>query len=1109
MNIKKCFMKYIFIMAIMVTFAFSQSRELSFEGKKYIQKGEKWYTFEEEEVGDEIIPDRLIVKLKTNGNVNEFEFGRHGISGVSIASSRYLDGFYVLSIDSNTDPFEIAKSLESSKLFQIVEFDVYGTRNIAPSDYYYSNQWNLTKIEMTKAWGISTGDSSQILAIIDSGIDYDHEDLDGNYWVNPDEDYNENGQADFTSIALDGDLDGVDDDSNGKIDDLIGWDFTEPDNIPDDEDGHGTMVSGIPCAQTHNYESGSYKGIAGLAGGWGSKKGVRIMTLKDGEGDAIASNTIQAILYAASMGAKTINISSSFTSEPSGLSTAIDSAVNSYGVVVVASAGNNGDDLDPSIFYPARYSNTLCVGASDASDERRLYSAYGQQMDVVAPDVVYSTTYDGGYINNAFGTSYSSPTVAGLAALIRSVKSSLTWQQVRTIIRDNADKVPEMDDNNFTNYYGYGRINAYKALKYTLEYYGGTLTQDISIGSGDTLSFKSGATVNLNSYSIKSTGGVLQIDEEATISPDIRLMSGSNISGIYSSLDSAYAAGSVVEVRGTHTFTDNVTIASGKTLKPKDEAELKFPSGKYLNVSGALTCDKATFTRTSGTWGGIKYLENSTGTLDEATITNATYGVYCNEASPTIMYSDISNCTYGIYNNDASPTISGNDISGSTYDIYCYDSSPIIKNNDISGGAISLYCDHYSSPELLTGGNDFHNGYVTFGVWADDISNPNLGNDGCSLPGNHSFEYTMYDIAIVHAGTNCSISAEKNWWGTSSPNGGEFSGTVDWNPYLGSAPAQLAPNPEGNMFDQNMNFASIAPDDNGDKLINYYNEDWPLDLKIDFLRYLAKNDEVLGVPALCKDIIESYPYAPEAFLALDIIYQITKKENIVKDIDKESMKTYLKTFEGVKGNKMLNGSALLMLAGLEKGEGLSRIDAVYAANKDNYLGPYALYQKFMYYYHDADDLGKAKGVLAQLDEVYPDDRVTFEAHLLMGDNEVDAKTFYSEYYKKETPDVDLISTDIEEIIPKEYSLKAAYPNPFNPSTTLEYTLPIQSEVECSIFDLSGNIVKEFFFNQYAGTHSVTWNADQFPSGIYLVRFVAESVDGTNSFVDYQKVTLLK
>jgi Secretion system C-terminal sorting domain len=560
---------------------------------------------------------------------------------------------------------------------------------------------------------------------------------------------------------------------------------------------------------------------------------------------------------------------------------------------------------------------------------------------------------------------------------------------------------------------------------------------------------------------------------------------------------------------GTHTFADHYTVASTKGLYLYNSAELKFPSGKYLNVYGTLTCDDATFTRTSGTWGGIRYLSGSTGTLDEATITNATYGVYCNSASPTIMYSDISNCTYGIYNNDASPTVSYNNISGTSYDIYCYDSSPIIRNNDISGGAVSLCCDNSSSPELLSGGNDFHNTFVVFGVFADDLSNPNLGKKECSVLGDHSFEYSMYDIALAHAGANCKIWAEGNWWGTSSPSSGMFSGDVEWGYYLSSAPASLAPNPESNMFDQNISFSSIVPDDNGDKLINYYNEDWPLDRKVEFLRYLATNEEAVGVPAHCKDIIESYPYAPEAFQALDIIYQIVKKENIAKDIDKEFMKTYLKTFDGIKGNKMLNGSALLMLAGLEKGEGLSRIDAVYAANKDNYLGPYALYQKFMYYYHDADDLDKAKGVLAQLDEVYPDDRVTFEAHLLMGDNEVDARTFYTGYYKKETPDVELISTEIDEVIPKEYSLKAAYPNPFNPSTTLEYALPVQSEVECTIFDLSGNVVKEFFFNQYTGTHSITWKAEDASSGIYLVRFVAKAVDGTNSFVDYQKVTLLK
>jgi hypothetical protein len=125
----------------------------------------------------------------------------------------------------------------------------------------------------------------------------------------------------------------------------------------------------------------------------------------------------------------------------------------------------------------------------------------------------------------------------------------------------------------------------------------------------------------------------------------------------------------------------------------------------------------------------------------------------------------------------------------------------------------------------------------------------------------------------------------------------------------------------------------------------------------------------------------------------------------------------------------------------------------------------------------------------------------------MGDDIVDPIEYYSKY--KTSKQVPLMSTDIDEIIPEEYSLNPAAPNPFNPSTALEYSLPVQSEVECSIFDLSGNLVKEFFFNQYAGKHSITWNADQFSSGIYLVRFVAKAVDGANSFVDYQKVTLLK
>jgi hypothetical protein len=412
---------------------------------------------------------------------------------------------------------------------------------------------------------------------------------------------------------------------------------------------------------------------------------------------------------------------------------------------------------------------------------------------------------------------------------------------------------------------------------------------------------------------------------------------------------------------------------------------------------------------------------------------------------------------------------------------------------------------------LFHGDNYFHGSFVIFGVFADDGSNPHLGDASCMLNGNNSFVYSSYDIALVNAGTNCIIPAENNWWGTSSPSSGMFGGSVDWNPYLSSMSTySMQPPPENNLYDQTFNRVAVQTDDQiDDNLISFYNEAWSLDLKIDFLRYLVKNDLALGVPALCKDIIETYPYSPEAFTALDIIYQITKKENIAKDINKESMKTYLKTFTENKGNKKLNGSALLMLAGLEGEEGLSRIDKVYKDHKDGYVAKYALYQKFMYYYHKAEDMKKAEEVLILLDFEYPDDRVTFEAHLLMGDNEVDARTFYTELYKKETPDVEYVTTDINEIVPDEFALSGAYPNPFNPSTTLEYALPLQSNVSCTIFDLSGNIVKEFTFDQSAGTYSIVWDGSNVSSGIYLIRFTAEAEDGTNSFVDYQKVTLLK
>ena len=419
------------------------------------------------------------MQLKDKGYLENFDFQHYNIKGVSLGSNRFLDGLYVLSIKPDLNPFDIATKLEQTNLFEVLEFDQIGKRDNTPNDPNFIMQWNLTKIKMPDAWNFSTGSSSVILSIIDSGIKYTHEDIDGNVWVNSLEDINQNGRPDFYSIAQGGDIDGIDNDGNGYVDDLLGWDFAggnnypqEPfqqDNNPLDTDGHGTNVAGISSAQTNNYESGSYRGIAGVAGGWGTQKGVSLMVLRDGGADPILSLTAQAIEYAAENGAKVINISTGYapTDPDLGvLTSAVNFAVNTCDVVIVASAGNNGEGQDPSIRYPARYANTIAVGATDYNDSRRSYSAYGSQLDVVAPDGVPTTTVTGGYTLSVYGTSFSSPTVAGLAALIRSLYPDLSWQEVRYIIRTSADKVAGMGGQNFTNYYGYGRINAYNAVHY-------------------------------------------------------------------------------------------------------------------------------------------------------------------------------------------------------------------------------------------------------------------------------------------------------------------------------------------------------------------------------------------------------------------------------------------------------------------------------------------------------------------------------------------------------------------------------------------------------------------------------------------------------------------
>lgn len=340
---------------------FAQIETQNIQGKEYKIIEGKWYSYFEGKKGDEIVPTRLIVRLKDKGYLENFNFKNLNLNGVSIGSNRFLNGYYVLTIDSTINQFETAKILEASNLFDVVEFDAIGKFLVLiPKDPFFDLQWNLMKINITNAWHITTGNSSIILGMIDSGVKYRHPDIDNNIWVNSEEDINENGKFDFMPVSSGGDLDGLDNDNNGFVDDLIGWDFfgdnpniIQPDNDPDESFGHGTGVAGVMSAQTNNLESGSYIGISGVAGGWGNMKGCRLMVLRvstvgttpEEIEEVLASQISQAIEYAARNGTRVINISIGFKDSHNTLLDAVNLAVNNFNVIIVAAAGNNGENI--------------------------------------------------------------------------------------------------------------------------------------------------------------------------------------------------------------------------------------------------------------------------------------------------------------------------------------------------------------------------------------------------------------------------------------------------------------------------------------------------------------------------------------------------------------------------------------------------------------------------------------------------------------------------------------------------------------------------------------------------------------------------------------------
>lgn len=283
---------------------------------------------------------------------------------------------------------------------------------VYPDDPCYSFQWGLSKVNAPAAWALSQG-ANVLIAVLDTGADFHHPDLAG---------------------KLRGDID---------------WDFVNNDPHAQDDNGHGTHVSGIVAAATDNGI-----GVAGM--GWNAT----ILPLKvmDASGNGYSSDLAAAIYYAANYGARIINMSLGGGGNcPSNVQSAADYAY-SRGVLLVAAAGNYQGNTE---VFPANCNHVLGVAATTSSDGFAGFSNYGSHVSVAAPGENIVSTCLGGNYCWMDGTSMATPFVAGLAALVYARFSAYTPDQAASAILDNA---LDLGTSGWDPYYGCGRIDAFQTL---------------------------------------------------------------------------------------------------------------------------------------------------------------------------------------------------------------------------------------------------------------------------------------------------------------------------------------------------------------------------------------------------------------------------------------------------------------------------------------------------------------------------------------------------------------------------------------------------------------------------------------------------------------------
>lgn len=363
-------------------------------------------------------------------------------------------GFYLYSIEENSPSrTQSSSKKDSDRLFEN-SFITSKTDKVEdePSalfnDPAISQAWGLKKSDAARAWSVTKGSRDIVVAVIDTGIDIKHEDLKGNLWKNP-------GETGLDAQGRDKATNGIDDDGNGFVDDVYGWNFVSNNNKLDDNHGHGTHIAGIIGA-----EAGNNKGITGIS------PEVSLMILKYYDpkvpGTDNLKNTVASIRYAVKMGAHIINYSGGGTEFSQEEYDAVAEA-EKKGILFVAAAGNERSNSDQFHYYPADYKlkNIISVTAIDPSTQVLASSNYGiETVDIAAPGQNILSCLPGNAYGYMTGTSQATAFVTGAAALTMAHKQSFRAEDVKKYILATGDAQSQLASKTRTS----RQLNLYKAL---------------------------------------------------------------------------------------------------------------------------------------------------------------------------------------------------------------------------------------------------------------------------------------------------------------------------------------------------------------------------------------------------------------------------------------------------------------------------------------------------------------------------------------------------------------------------------------------------------------------------------------------------------------------